>query len=38
MENSDHISNLRDANWTLLIHGWFKNKSNKWEVKEIDIS
>lgn len=36
--NSEHISNLRDAGWKILVHGWFKNKSNKWEVKEIDIS
>lgn len=38
MEDSDHINNLRDANWTLLVHGWFKNKSNRWEVKEVDVS
>jgi hypothetical protein len=33
-----HTKNLREANWTLLVHGWFKNKSNRWEVKEVDVS
>lgn len=38
IEESDHINNLRDANWTILVHGWYKNKSNHWEVKEVDVS
>ena len=36
--DNDHVKNLREANWTLLVHGWFKNKSNRWEVKEEDVS
>ena len=38
ISENDHVSNLREANWTLLVHGWFKNKSNRWEVKEVDVS
>lgn len=37
-DHEPHTSNLRDANWKLLVHGWFKNKSNRWEVKEVDVS
>ncbi len=36
--DSEHIANLRDAGWKILVHGWFKNKSNRWECKEIDVS
>jgi len=37
-DHEPHTSNLRKANWTLLVHGWFKNKSNRWEVREVDVS
>jgi len=35
--DSEHISNLRDANWKILVHGWYKEK-NRWKLKEIDVS
>ena len=38
ISENDHVNNLREANWTLLVHGWFKNKSNRWEVREVDVS
>jgi hypothetical protein len=38
ISENEHVGNLRDANWKLLVHGWFKNKSNRWECKEIDVS
>ena len=38
ISENEHVNNLRDANWKLLVHGWFKNKSNRWECKEIDVS
>lgn len=37
-DHEPHTSNLMKANWTLLVHGWFKNKSNRWEVREVDVS
>lgn len=33
----DNIGPVRDANWTLEVHGWRKVK-NKWEVVIEDIS
>jgi len=35
--NSEHINNMRDANWKILVHGWYKEK-NKWKVEERDVS
>jgi hypothetical protein len=35
--NSEHINNIRDANWKILVHGWYKEK-NKWKVEERDVS
>ena len=37
MADSDSIGDLREANWTLLVHGWRKVK-NRWQCTEIDIS
>ena len=31
------LADCRDANWTIVVHGWRKVK-NKWELTEIDIS
>lgn len=38
MTESDALEHLRKAGWTLLVHGWRKNKNGKYELKEIDIS
>lgn len=27
-----------DAGITIVIHGWEKNKSNRWECKEVEVS
>jgi hypothetical protein len=35
--DSEHIGVLRDANWTLEVHGWRKIK-NRWTVTIEDIS
>jgi hypothetical protein len=35
---SEHISALREAGWTLHVHGWKKNKSNRWELRTVDVS
>jgi len=36
---SDHENTpyLREAGWTLLIHGWAK-KNGKWTLREVDLS
>jgi hypothetical protein len=34
---SDNIGALRDAGWTLEVHGWRKIK-NKWQVTVEDVS
>jgi len=36
--NSEAIGAVRKAGITVLVHGWFKNKSNKWECKVRDVS
>ncbi len=36
MEDSDAISHLRNANWTLLVEGWYKKK-NRWVSRIISI-
>lgn len=36
---SDSIAAIREAGWTVLVHGWRKSKkSNRYELKQIDIS
>jgi hypothetical protein len=35
--DADAIGDLRDANWTLEVHGWKKVK-NRWQVRVEDIS
>ena len=37
---ADHESTpfIRKAGVRLLVHGWAKNKSNRWECKEVDVS
>lgn len=35
---SDHVGMVRKAEWKIHVHGWSKNKSNRWELKIIDVS
>jgi hypothetical protein len=35
--NSESIKHLRDAEWRIIVHGWYK-KNNRWHVKEVDVS
>ena len=37
IEDSDSLNDLRDANWTLLVHGWYK-EGNRWKLKEVNVS
>lgn len=34
---SETISEVRKANWSIHLHGWAK-KENRWQVKVVDIS
>ncbi len=38
--DSDAIGDLRDAGWTILVHGWHqpKGKGTRWQLKEVDVS
>lgn len=31
----DAYSIVKSAGWKIVVHGWRKNKSNRWEVKEV---
>jgi hypothetical protein len=34
---NEHINNVREAGWTIEVHGWHK-KNNRWQVKVVDVS
>jgi hypothetical protein len=34
----ENLSPVRKAGIKLLVHGWKKNKSGRWECKEMDVS
>ena len=34
---NEHINNVREAGWTIEVHGWYK-KNNRWQVKVVDVS
>ena len=35
---SDHVGMVRKAGWTILVHGWRKNKAGRWECRTVDLS
>ena len=37
IEDSEYTQHLRDANWTLLVEGWYKD-GHRWKSEIIDIS
>lgn len=44
MEDNEYLPKMRDANWTIRIHGWRKvkvkrgGKAMKWDCRVVDIS
>lgn len=37
--DSEHIGAIREAGIRVVVHGWRKNpKTNRWEVREVDLS
>ena len=37
LEESPMLSILREANWSIHVHGWRK-VGNRWQVRSVDIS
>lgn len=37
IEDSEAITEMRDAGWTVVVHGWRKAKSG-WVCREVDVS
>lgn len=38
IEESDALSLLREAEWTIEVHGWRKDKKGRWVCKRVNIS
>jgi carbonic anhydrase len=39
LRDSDTIGRLREAGWSIFVHGWKKDrKSGRWEVRQVDLS
>lgn len=37
--DSPNIAAIRDAGWTIRVHGWRKNKAGRWELhRDEDVS
>jgi len=32
------VNQVRDANWTILVHGWEQNKKGIYTLREVDLS
>jgi hypothetical protein len=35
--DSEHIGNVREANWRVVVWGWRK-KNGRWQCREVDVS
>lgn len=38
LTESDALPLLREAGWTILVHGWRKNAKGRWVLREVDLS
>ena len=38
IEDSDALSDIREAGWAFHVHGWLKNAKGRWECREVDVS
>lgn len=34
----EHLAAVRRANWRIVVHGWRKNASGHWVLREVDVS
>lgn len=37
IESSDALPEMLRSKWRILVHGWTKNRSNRYEVKEFEF-
>jgi len=37
IQESENLAKLLAGGWRIIVHGWRKNKSNRWEVKEREL-
>lgn len=37
IEENDALPEMLRSKWRILVHGWWKNKSNRYEVKEFEF-
>lgn len=37
IEDSDALIEMIRSNWRVIVHGWFKNKSGRFELKEFEF-
>jgi hypothetical protein len=37
IENAEALPEMLRSNWRVIVHGWAKNKSNRYEVKEFEF-
>jgi len=38
ISNHENVGAVRDAGWTIYVHGWFQDDKRKWHCKQKDIS
>ena len=36
--NHPHVDAVRKSGWRIVVHGWVKRASGRWEVREVDCS
>jgi len=36
--DADALPHLREAGWRILVHGWTKNASGRYTLREVDLS
>jgi hypothetical protein len=37
IEDSEALPEMLRSGWRVIVHGWFKNKSNRYELKEMEF-
>jgi hypothetical protein len=37
IEDGDALPEMLRSGWRVLVHGWWKNKSNRYELKEFEF-
>jgi hypothetical protein len=37
IQESEYLAEMLRSNWRVIVHGWWKNKSNRFELKEFEF-